>query len=137
MNQEGPFFRATLVVLPYDLAICRLSPDEPIPPETTGAGFWSLTRTADELSLILPQERVRAGWQAEGGWRCLQVVGPLDFELTGVLATFSTPLAKADIPVFALSTYDTDYLMVRHTLLAKACAVLSSHGHTVLYGSGA
>jgi len=133
---DTPLFRATLVLIPESLAICRLPPDAGLPGEVLGTTFWSMTRTSDELSIILPQDSAPAAWQQSRDWRGLQVAGPLAFELTGVIAALSRPLAEADIPIFSLSTYDTDYILVQQDLLVQACAVLSTHGHTVLYDQG-
>jgi len=125
----------TLSVLPQPFAVCRLDPSAEIPAVLLSSGFVSVTRTADELSLVLPEDRVPGTWRAERGWRCLQVQGPLDFALTGVLAALSVPLAEAGISIFALSTYDTDYLLVRAVDLARAKSVLAASGH-VLVESG-
>lgn len=93
--------------------------------------FWSITRTPEELSLVLPEENVPDGILAERGWSALQVQGPLDFSLTGILASLTAPLADAGISVFALSTYDTDYLLVRSETLSEAVAVLERTGYTI------
>jgi len=130
---DTPLFRATLVLTPQTLAICRLPIGADLPDEISKATFWSVTRTPDEISVILPQDSAPAEWQQNPGWRGLKVVGPLAFELTGVISALSQPLAEAGIPIFSLSTYDTDYILVQQDLLARACAVLSAHGHTVLY----
>ncbi len=74
---------------------------------------------------------VPAGATAETGWRCLQVEGPLAFEMTGVLAALSAPLARAEIPIFVVSTYDTDYLLVKAVDLDSACDALRDEGHSV------
>jgi len=93
--------------------------------------FLSITRTADELSIVSPVDAVSAGAPAETSWRCLQVVGPLSFELTGILADLSAPLARSGIPIFVISTYDTDYLLVNASDLDRACAALEDEGHVV------
>ena len=121
----------SLSILPQRLAICRLFPDEPIPEFLAHSQFWSVTRTRDELSVILPEEIVPADWKAETGWRCLKVLGPLDFGLTSILASIAVPLSHAGISIFALSTYDTDYLLVRENDLEKAKQVLLASGHVV------
>ena len=90
-----------------------------------------MTRTNDELSIVSPATDVPSGSQVEDGWRCLRVEGPLAFELTGVLAELSAPLARAEIPIFVVSTYDTDYLMVKAADLNRACNTLRNEGHTV------
>ena len=120
-----------LVVLPGRYAVCRLDPGEAIPPLSLDQRFWSITHTRDELSLVLPQESAPDGCRAEEGWRCLQVMGPLDFDLTGVLASLAAPLARAGISIFSVSTYDTDYLLVREEDLNSAERVLTESGHTV------
>lgn len=120
----------SLALLPDLLAVCRLDPDSPLP-VATPAGFWSLTRTADEISVILPEDQVQPGWKVEPGWRAFHVAGPLDFGLTGVLASLAQPLADAGIPVFVLSTFDTDYLLVKEVRLERATQTLFKAGHTV------
>ncbi|MBN1643082.1 MAG: ACT domain-containing protein [Anaerolineae bacterium] len=130
----APSFRATLILHKGRLAICRLAPHDPLPAQDLGAPFWSVTRTSDELSVVLPEDAVGAGWRAEPGWRCLQVAGPLDLALTGVLHALSAPLAAAGIPLFALSTFDTDYLLVREDDLARAIEALARAGHQTTGG---
>jgi hypothetical protein len=124
----------TLHVLPERLAVCRLAPDAPVPEPPASAGFWSVTRTGEELSIVLPEDKVQAGWEAETGWRCLQVEGPLDFGLTGILASLATPLAEAGMSIFALSTYDTDYVLVKEDDLERARRALVASGHQVALG---
>ena len=119
-----------LRVMPDEYAVWQLSPDAPLP-QADPTEFLSITRTADELSIVSPVSAVSAGAQVETGWRCLQVVGPLAFELTGILAALATPLALSEIPIFVISTYDTDYLMVKSHDLERACAVLRAEGHVV------
>ena len=118
-----------LTVLPERLAICRLAADAPVPAWLGRARFWSLTRSEEELSIVLPEEMVEAGWQAERGYRALQVLGPLDLGLTGVLASLAVPLAAAGVSIFALSTYDTDYVLVREGDLEKAEQALVASDH--------
>lgn len=114
--------------MPGTFAICRLDSDAPIP-EWAHIGFFSITRTPDELSIVCKEEIVPEGVTGEKGWRCLQVMGPLDFALTGILASLAAPLAEAGISIFAISTYDTDYFLVKE--LNRAIAVLSNSGHNV------
>ncbi len=114
-----------LHVLPEVLAICRLASDAALPDWIdTSAGFLTISRTADELSLVCEQERVPERVRAELGWRAFKVEGPLDFALTGILAALTNPLADAGISVFAISTFETDYLLVREDELARAIAEL-------------
>jgi hypothetical protein len=121
----------SLTVLPDVLAICRVPSDTPLAEVPTEGRFWSATRTQDELSLVIPDGQVPQDWQAERGWRCLQVCGKLGFEVTGVLSALSAPLAFAGISIFVVSTFDTDYILVREPDLNRACKVLSAHGHEV------
>ncbi len=121
-----------LFVMPQRLAICRLGPADELPAAVFRAPFWSVTRTAEELSLIVAEDFVPPCCQCVRGYRVFQVAGPLDFSLTGVLSALATPLAQAEISLFALSTYDTDYLLVREADLDSAIAVLSRAGHRVM-----
>ena len=121
----------SLVILPQRLAICRLSPDEPIPTFLSHSQFFSITRTSDELSVVLSEKIVPADWKAETGWRCFKVIGPLDFDLTGTLASLAMPLCEAGVSIFAVSTYDTDYLLVRENNLEKTTEILLKSGHIV------
>jgi hypothetical protein len=88
-------------------------------------------RTRAELSVVCAAARVPDGVRAERGWRALAVCGRLDLGLTGVLAGLLAPLAAAGVPIFAVSTYDTDYVLVREERLAEAVAALRAAGHTV------
>jgi hypothetical protein len=121
----------TLVVLPGIYAICRLPAAEAFPSWATGE-FVAITRTANELSVVCRQEAVPDGVRHEGGWRCLRVVGTLDFTLVGVLASLVLPLAEAGVSVFCISTFDTDYLLVRD--LDRATEALQRAGHSILAG---
>ena len=121
-----------LQVLPGTHAVCRLGPEEPIPAWALApGGFASFTRTREELSVLCEDRRVPEGIPAERGFRILKVRGPLDFVLTGVLASLADPLATAGISLFAVSTFDTDYVLVRAGKLAEAIAVLRAAGHRV------
>jgi len=131
--ERGGIFmqQLSLSLLPDRLAVCRLGPNEAIPQWVFSTSFWSVTRTDEELSLILPEELVPSSWKAEKGWRCLKVLGPLDFSITGVVASLSTPLAQAGVSILAISTYDTDYLLVRNDDVDRAKEVLIDHGHRI------
>jgi hypothetical protein len=90
-----------------------------------------VTRSDTELSVVCREEDVPAGASAERGWRALEVAGPLDFSLTGIVASLVSPLADAAVPIFVLSTFDTDYLLVREPDLPRAVEALRAAGHTV------
>jgi len=123
----------TLSLLPDDYSICRLAPEADIPPWALAGDFFSITRTREELSLVCSQEVVPDGVQSEKGWRCIMVRGPLDFSITGILASLTTSLAEVGISIFAISTFDTDYLMVKADNLKRAVLKLKEAGHNVVY----
>lgn len=127
--------RLTLSVLSYRFAICRQPAGTSLPAWLESTSWYSVTRTEDELSLVVSEEDLPAGtvWDAEieRGWRGLKVHGPLDFNMTGVLANLSGPLADAGISIFAISTYETDYLLVRAGDLDTAIAVLRECGYVI------
>jgi len=120
-----------LELLRHIYAVCRLDRNAPAPDWATRGPFFSVTRTADELSVVCPDALVPAGVRKESGWRVLMVEGPLDFSLTGVLASLTEPLARAGISVFALSTYDTDYLLVKQEQCEKALQALRAAGYHI------
>lgn len=121
----------SLDLLPERLAVCRLGPAAPVPAWAWRGALCAVTRTAQELSVVCEERSVPEAVQAARGWRALRVEGPLSFEQVGVLAALLAPLAEAGVSVFALSTYDTDYVLVRERDLARAVAALRSAGHTV------
>jgi uncharacterized protein len=121
----------TLTILPDPLAICRLSPAEDVPEWAMMGEFVSITHTADELSIVCAEEYVPSDVKADREWRALKVEGPLDLALTGILASLANPLAGAQINIFAISTFDTDYLLVKGYNLAYAGEVLRQAGHVI------
>ena len=123
--------RVTLALLEDELAVCRLAPDAPIPDIAADAELVSLTRTRTELSVVCPVEAAPRGATVERGWRALGVAGPLDFALTGILASLTDPLAAAGVSIFAIATYDTDYVLVRADQLDAAIEALRAAGHEV------
>ena len=125
------FQQLTLVVVDGVFAVCRLAPDAPIPPWSTGGDLFSITRTVEELSIVCRQNAVPDGIICERGWRCLRVAGAIPFSVVGVLASLSAPLAEAGISVFAISTFDTDYLLVKAEDLERALDILRRQGHTI------
>jgi hypothetical protein len=120
----------SLIVLEDAFAVCRLEPDAPIPPWASTGPLFSITRTADELSIVSRQDAVPDAIQCERDWRCLRVAGTISLSVVGVLASLTAPLAEAGISVFAISTFDTDYLLVNENDLAAAVHALRRHGHT-------
>ena len=113
------------------LAVCRLGADAPLADWMWTGPVASVTRTEAELSVVCAESAVPEGVRAEGGWRALRVRGPLVFDLTGILASLTAPLAEAGLPIFSLSTFDTDVVLVRETDLDAAAAALREVGHEV------
>ncbi|WP_344081380.1 ACT domain-containing protein [Luedemannella helvata] len=121
-----------LVLLPDDYAVCRLERGTPVPPiEAARNAVVSVTHSADEVSVICPAELAPPAATTNTPWRCLQVAGPVDFALTGILASLVNPLAEARVNIFAFSTYDTDYILVPTVRLAEALTALSGAGHRI------
>lgn len=119
-------------VLRERLAVCRAAADAQIPAWGLEGGFFCVMRTADELSIVCPENRIgqnRAGVVVEGGWIALKLEGPFPFAMTGVLASFVQPLAEAGIPVFAISTFETDYVLIKEEHLKGALVALAAAGH--------
>lgn len=114
------------------LSVCQLAPDAPVPAWASGtAGFCSITRTSEELSIVCAESLVPASVKQVTGWRMFKVEGPLDFGLTGVLASVATPLAQAGISIFTIATFNTDYVLVKDAKVAEAMKALQAAGHTV------
>ncbi len=118
----------TFSVLDEMFAVCRLEGDAPLPDWALGGSFSSLTRTQEELSIVCVQANVPEGVRCEKGWRSLKLHGPLDFSLKGVIASIAETLARAGIGVFAISTFDTDYFLVKDEDLGSALSALEGEG---------
>ena len=123
--------KPTLDLLPGDFAVCRLPPESDLPAWANTGNVVSITRTPDELSVVCDAVAVPAAVTHSTGWRAFKVLGPLDFALVGILAGLSTALAEAGVSVFAISTYDTDYLLVQEAQLETAVAALTAAGYPV------
>jgi hypothetical protein len=121
----------TLSIVPGVFAVCRLDPSLPVPGWASPDGFIAIVRTAEELSIVCAEQTVPLGVTCQRGWRGLKVAGPLDFALTGVLASLAGPLAEAGVSIFAISTYDTDYLFVREEQLGAAFDALRRAGFAI------
>jgi hypothetical protein len=123
--------RLSLTLLPESMAICRLDAAEPLPVWATAAPWWSITHTSDELSVVCVESCVPAGVTASRGWRALRFAGPLPLDQTGILSSVSAPLAAEHISVFALATYDTDYVLIPSAQRTAAIAARERAGHSV------
>lgn len=118
--------KLTLSVLPEKLAICLLGQNGLIPSwAVENNDFYSITKTADELSVVCPQDSLPAGVMAERDWRAFKLETVLDMSVVGIVASLADPLAEAGISIFYISTYKTNYLLVEEANLEKAIAVLS------------
>lgn len=116
-------------LLPGAYAVLRLDPKAEVPAGVLVPPFHSVTRTAAELSIVCPEEAAPPGVRAETGWALLALEGPFAFDLVGILASILVPLAAARVGVFALSTYDTDYVLVKREKLDAALSALAAAGH--------
>lgn len=116
-------------MLPEKLAVCQLAVGTRVPEWVDGIDIFSVTQTAEELSVVCGESRVPAGIRAERDWVGLKLEGPFPFDMTGVLSSFLQPLAEAGIPIFAASTFDTDYVLVKRENLESAVAALEAASH--------
>ena len=121
----------TFIVFSELFAVCKLDHNAPIPAWASAGTLFSITRTADELSIVCPQSLIPDVIRCERDWRCLRVAGTMEFSMIGVVASLSQPLADAGIGIFVTSTFDTNYLLVKENDLEKAVVALRAAGHAV------
>ena len=130
VSDVGEPRRCSFSRLPDRYAIVRLGPDSPLPVSVLdAAGFVSVTRTEDECSIVCDERAAPPGVRAEGGWEVLKLHGPFAFDEVGILASCLTPLAAHGVSVFTISTFDTDYILVKSAQADAAVAVLQAAGH--------
>lgn len=120
-----------LELLPDFYAVSQLSPTAPIPEWADGEGFVSVGRTTEELSVVCLEARVPPDVKTDGGWRCFKFRGPFAFDQTGVLSSVLNPLAEANVGIFAVSTFNTDYLLVKKEKLETTLQALKAAGHNL------
>ena len=114
---------------PGTYSVVRLDPNSEIPIWAYKSLFFSISKTDDELSVVCESSVIPEGdFKREDDWKCIKVAGPLDFSLTGILSSIAGPLAAAKISIFAISTFDTDYILVKQNNLSEAKAVLKKAG---------
>ena len=123
--------RLDLSILPELYAVCQMPAKTAVSSWVTTSSFYSVTQTSDEISIVCQSKEVPAGVKAKQNWRMIKIEGPLDFSLTGILASLAVPLANVKISIFAISTFDTDYILVQDKNLPKAIKVLTESGFTV------
>lgn len=125
-----------LKIIKGPFAVLRMDRDAALPDWAFGGEFFSATRTRDELSLVMEEALVPEGareiQKTEKGWAALQIAGQLDFGLVGILAGISTLLADAGISIFAVSTYDTDYILLKETDMEKAIGILEKNWYAII-----
>ena len=121
-----------LVIFPERLAVCRLPSDVAFPEWARLSDLLALVQTRDELSVVCAERFVPPEVRAERGWRAFRVDGSLDFSQVGVLAAISAPLAQAGVSIFAISTFETDYVLVKEEALERAIQALSQAGFLVM-----
>lgn len=123
----------TMKLLKEKYGVCRLGKTQLIPEWAQNSDFFSITRTSDELSIVCIEESIPDNVKCEKDWRILKVQGPLDFSLIGILASISTVLAQKGISIFAISTYDTDYILVKNKDIDNAIKSLIKERYEVIY----
>lgn len=121
-----------LKILEGQFTIHRFSAETALPMEVLGSSFLSVTKTEEELSIVCDAAMVLDTEESVGGWSCIKVQGPLDFALTGILARLSSVLAEARISIFAISTYDTDYILLKSEKLDHAVTILEHRGYEII-----
>lgn len=121
----------TLIVEHGEYAVLMLAPDVPLPTWLPLSGFCAVTRADDELSIVCATDAVPYGTAREGGWRLLRLEGPFSFDQTGILSSVLTPLAAGDVGIMAISTFKTDYVLVKDSRLHPAVEALRAAGHVV------
>lgn len=121
----------TIAALEGDYSVCRLPATDGVPAWALAGALFSVTRTPDELSVVCESGLVPDGVRNEPAWRCLRVEGPIAFSAVGVLSALSSALAASGVSLFAVSTFDTDYLLVKAADLGRAVEALRGAGHEV------
>jgi len=124
--------KQTLKLLEQDFSIHSLDVDQAIPQAVFSSEIFFISKTLEELSIVCPTTITIDSFAVETQWRALEVIGPLGFSLTGIMANISGVLADAKVSIFAISTYDTDYVLVKEQQIQEAINALKKDGYTVL-----
>lgn len=119
-----------MAVMPGEFNIHRFAPTDTVPTDILAGSFFSICRTDEELSIVCADAISLDSARCDAGWSCIKVLGPLEFSMTGILAHLAGLLAQAGISIFAVSTYDTDYILVKTGQLAPAVAALKAGGYS-------
>ncbi|WP_077618234.1 ACT domain-containing protein [Bacillus sinesaloumensis] len=123
-----------LKILDLTFSVVKLPPTETLPLWALNSHVFSITRTDEELSIVCSSECIpmnESFIDVEDDWKCIKVEGVLDFSLTGILSSLANPLAENNISIFAISTYNTDYLLIKSHSIEKAKVVLENEGHII------
>ena len=115
--------------MPDVYAVVRLAPDTPAPAWATKGEFTSITRTAEELSIVCPADNLPPDVNSPHRWICFKLEGPFPFSQTGILLSFIEPLSNNGVPIFAISTYDTDYVFIQEDRMGNVTDLLREAGH--------
>lgn len=121
----------SLVLLENVFAVSKLPPDSEIPSWVDGEILTAIIRTKNELSIVCDESYVPKVVLSERGWKALEVVGPLEFSIVGLMADITTSLSEVGVSVFVLSTYDTDYILLKQDQLDKAIHALKQAGYSI------
>jgi len=122
----------TMKLLNQKFGVCRLDKNELIPEWAKNGDFYSITKTLDELSIVCSQDFIPSNIKCEKDWKALKIEGPLDFSLIGILSSISTILAQVGISIFAISTYDTDYILVKEKDITNAINALANEKYEII-----
>lgn len=123
--------RLNLKLLKDKYSVCRLNKDDEIPKWIFNEEFFSITKTEDELSIVCLQDKIKEDVKCERDWNILKIEGPLDFSLIGILSKISTLMANNNISIFAISTYDTDYILIKEESIDKAIEILENNNYNI------
>ncbi len=124
--------KLTLKLYKEKYGVCRLSKDDKLPKWCELNDFVSITKTDDELSIVCREDIIEEGVVCEKDWRMLKILGPLDFSLIGILASISSILAENKISIFAISTYDTDYILLKNDKIEDAVKILRANNFAII-----
>lgn len=122
----------TMNLLKEKFAVCRLDKNHAIPEWSENDSFYSVTKTMDELSIVCLEKDVPHNIRHENNWRILKIQGPLDFSLIGIIAKISSILAEEKISIFALSTFDTDYILLKDDNIENAVDILNKNNYKII-----
>ena len=120
-----------LKLLKNKYSVCRLNKYDEIPKWIFNEEFFSITKAEDELSIVCLQDKIKDDVLCERNWKVLKIEGPLDFSLIGILSKISTLMANNNISIFAISTYDTDYILIKEESIDKAIELLINNNYNV------